>query len=327
MLRFFEPWLQALDEVLRKCKRRPDPAEAFYKSDARSILFRLEALSRIGRGMLDKKAFDPLYDRFKQLEDILGAMDHAEAMLEQIGGIKGLAKFAAARYGKTYKQELKQLALILEQDGWWSGEALRQVRDLVAVHVVEEDGKFRNRLGEFLARELEKTEEQYRDGELNPHQLEGGLHELRRKLRWFSIYAAVLQGRLRLAKVPVVDERLKKYCTKEIVGSPFNKLPSTPKGVMALTVQSTYFYALSWLIRELGNWKDALQLNEELESLLRESTITDPAVLSDFRARLRATLPAESAAIPVMAEDAIDDFVYRDRILIRLARDLRRSEE
>ena len=33
------------------------------------------------------------------------------------------------------------------------------------------------------------------------HQLEGGLHELRRKLRWFSIYAAVLQGRLRLAKV------------------------------------------------------------------------------------------------------------------------------
>ena len=96
---------------------------------------------------------------------------------------------------------------------------------------------------------------------------------------------------------------------------------------MALTVQSTYFYALSWLIRELGNWKDALQLNEELESLLRESTITDPAVLSDFRARLRATLPAESAAIPVMAEDAIDDFVYRDRILIRLARDLRRSEE
>ena len=107
---------------------RPDPAEAFYKSDARSIHFRLEALSRIGRGMLDKKAFDPLYDRFKQLEDILGAMDHAEAMLEHLGGIKGLAKFAAARYGKTYKQELKQLALILEQDGWWSGEALRQVR-------------------------------------------------------------------------------------------------------------------------------------------------------------------------------------------------------
>ena len=144
---------------------------------------------------------------------------------------------------------------------------------------------------------------------------------MRRKLRWFSIYAAVLQGRLRLAKVPVVDERLKKYCTKEIVGSPFNKLPSTPKGVMALTVQSTYFYTLSWLIRELGDWKDALQLNEELESLLRESTITDPAVLSDFRARLRATLPAEPAAIPVMAEDAIDDFVYRDRILMRLARD------
>ena len=37
---------------------------------------------------------------------------------------------------------------------------------------------------------------------------------------------------------------------------------------MALTVQSTYFYALSWLIRELGNWKDALQLNEELSRCL-----------------------------------------------------------
>ena len=69
---------------------------------------------------------------------------------------------------------------------------------------------------------------------------------------------------------------------KEIVGSPFNKLPSTPKGVMALTVQSTYFYALSWLIREWGNWKDAFAIERRVESLLRESTITDPAVLSDF---------------------------------------------
>lgn len=326
MLRFFEPWLASLDEVLRKCKRRSDPAEAFYKSDARSILFRLEALSRIGRGLQDKKSFDPLYDRFKQLEDILGAMDHAEVMLAQLGAIKGLSKYAAARYSKAYREELRQLTLILEQDGWYSGEAVRQVRDAVAVHAIKEDDKFRDRLGEFLARELEKAEAQYRDGELNPHELEGGLHELRRKLRWFSIYAAVLQGRLRLRKVPVTDTRLQKYCTKEIIGSPFNKLPSTPRGVKALEVQSTYFYALSWLIQELGKWKDAAQLNEELESLLRGSGVTDAASLSAFRARLREILPCDPAAIPVMAEDAIDDFIYRDRILMRLARDIRRSE-
>lgn len=326
MLLFFEPWLQSLEDILRKCKRRPNPAEAFYKSDARSMLFRLEALSRIGRGMLDKKNFDTLYDRFKQLEDILGAMDHAETMLEQLGAIKGLAKYAAARYSKAFREELRQLALILEQDGWYSGAAFQQVREAVASPVFKEDVKFRHKLSEFLARELEKVEAQYRFGELNPHDLEGGLHELRRKLRWFSIYGAVLQGRLQLRKVPVTDPRLQKYCSKEIVHSPFNKLPSTPRGVKALEVQSTYFYALSWLIQELGKWKDVAQLNEELESLLRSSGVTDAASLSSLRARLRDTLPCDPAAIPVMAEDAIDDFIYRDRILMRLARDIRRSE-
>ena len=128
-------------------------------------------------------------------------MNHAEAMLEQIGGSKGW-RSSPPRVTENLQAGVEEVGPDPGAGRLVVGEALRQVRDLVAVHVVEEDGKFRNRLGEFLARELEKTEEQYRDGELNPHQLEGGLHELRRKLRWFSIYAAVLQDAFAFGESP-----------------------------------------------------------------------------------------------------------------------------
>ena len=61
-------------------------------------------------------------------------------------------------------------------------------------------------------------------------------------------------------------------------------------------------------------------MNEELDRCFRESARLPIRRSFRISARDFARRTLEPAAIPVM-EDAIDDFVYRDRILMRLARD------
>ena len=55
--------------------------------------------------------------------------------------------------------------------------------------------------------------------------VEEDVHELRRKLRWLSIYPQALQGFIQYSKDKKTELHLKKYLTKQIVNSPYNKLP------------------------------------------------------------------------------------------------------
>lgn len=319
------PYLDELQAILKKSTRQPDPALAFYKSGARNTLFRLEALARIGRGTTDKKKFDLLYNRFKQLEDILGAMDYAEAMMKLFSSKQGLSTQAKSYFGKLFTEELRQLNLILSEDGWLNGEVFSGMLGQLDSSFDFKDDKSRKSLSEFLSDELEKVEKQYRNGELNPHDTEGGLHEFRRKIRWFSIYASSLNGLIQIKKVPATEERLKKYCTPEIVKSPFNKLPSVPKGIKPFEIQSTYFYALSWMIDELGKLKDLALENEAFEKLLQLLPADKKELKSALKKDFRSSLPFAPEEVPVRAESAIDDFIYRDRVLMRIGRDLARS--
>ena len=321
----FSPYLAELQLTLKKAARTNNLSESVYRSAARNILFRLEALARIGRGIVDKKNYDELYTRFKQLEDVLGSIDYAEGMEKAFTGFGPLAANAKKHFGRQYREGIAQLGLLLTEDGWTNGQAFATIEKSTSSFPDLSETKWRKKLGEFLAEEIEKTESKYRNGELNPHDIEGGLHEFRRRIRWFSIYAAALNGLVKLRKVPVTDTRLKVYCTKEIVNSPFNKLPATPRGVQPFMIQSTYFYALSYVINETGRLKDAA-LTAEACKVLQKEYPDNSSKTSEAAKRFTAKLPWPREEIPVRAENMIDEFIYRDQVLMRIARDVRRSE-
>ena len=87
-------------------------------------------------------------------------------------------------------------------------------------------------------------------------ELERQVHELRRKLRWLSIYPQALQGCIQLTETLSKDENVNKYLTPEIVNSPFNKMPAAGANRTLLMFNKDYFFALSWMIAELGKLKD-----------------------------------------------------------------------
>jgi len=102
--------------------------------------------------------------------------------------------------------------------------------------------------------------------------MEADVHELRRKLRWLSIYPQALRGCIQLAESKKAAKHLTKYLTKDIVNSPYNKMPDAGDSKHFLLLGKNYFYALSWMIDALGNLKDnglhIIALKEALQQTL-----------------------------------------------------------
>ena len=81
--------------------------------------------------------------------------------------------------GGWLKRDFERLHLIAEE------------LDAVEWHAAEKD---RRKVAKFLVGELEEIEVAYGKNEFDFTELETGVHELRRQLRWVSIYAQSLDG-------------------------------------------------------------------------------------------------------------------------------------
>jgi hypothetical protein len=95
-------------------------------------------------------------------------------------------------------------------------------------------------------------------------------------MRWLSIYPQALQGCIQLESNKRIPGHLKKYQTKDITDSPFNKMPGKGKNRYVLILEQNYYYALSWMIAELGRLKDTgLQITAVKEALQQTVGLSD----------------------------------------------------
>ena len=69
----FNPFLfysKQLQVLFKKAAEQKNPALWLYNNDARTVLFMLEALTRIHNKAFDEKIFSKWNKRFKKLEDL-----------------------------------------------------------------------------------------------------------------------------------------------------------------------------------------------------------------------------------------------------------------
>jgi hypothetical protein len=143
------------------------------------------------------------------------------------------------------------------------------------------------------------------------------VHELRRKLRWLSIYPQALQGVIKLYETKSTANELKKYLTDEIVSSPFNQLPESKNIKNHLFLEKNHFLALSWMIFELGKLKDkGLKITalkdafQEIAFLKDEEAITEAyRVLGEEYPKMETLLNQAG----IVAED-----FFHDKIIDKL---------
>jgi len=274
----FTIYLQKLGGFIEEADREGDQAKWLLKSNARGILFMLEALARIFSVISDQNLFGKLIIKFKDFEDGLGKMDFCFSVEEQFKINKNIPKKYLHYFKEKSTRKTDELNSLLTKEEWISNndnsisKITKKLEKLDWMDVPEEtlaiSGYYKSEITK-INKFINKTNFQYSD-------IESDVHELRRKLRWLSIYPQALQGVFQFNSNITTESHLAKYLTKEIIASPFNQLPNATGNTDIILLNKNYFLALSWMIAELGRLKDeGLILTGLAEAIMETDGMND----------------------------------------------------
>lgn len=308
---FYSAKLQAL---LTKAAGQKDPALWLYKNDARTVLFMLEALTRLHNHAFDEKVFDKWNKRFKKLEDLFGDIDAYAALETEFKSNKKIPK-EVIKYFTLHKENyLEKCNMRLASKDWLTDKVLSFDQKI---------GKFDQNYNDVYVDDLRFALEKEVDeilyfalkAEYRFTKIEEEVHELRRKFRWLSIYAQAMQGLIQLKKSGKRKKYHNTYFTKEIIQSPYNILPPKPKDTAMLEFDGDSFLALSWMIHALGKLKDRV-LN--LHMLRDAIYVTDEVNKEEATKKASAMLglkPTVEADVLKEASELIHLFIAKDKVL------------
>ncbi len=254
----FKLYLDKVEKLMTEAAKQPEPAFWLYQNGARTPLFMLEGLAKLYSGLHNKKKFSKIEEHFKLLEDGLGQIDYYDAFAKQFAADKTMpaknAKFAETKA----LEKAASLNKLLKDENWTGKKAdrLSKIKKKLREADWLDDKAEMKAIESYYQRTIAKINAFAKTYESGFTDLESQVHELRRKLRWLSIYPQALQGCVQLTTTSSRDKNVKKYLTPDIVNSPFNKLPARGSNRYVLNFNRDYFLALSWMIAELGKLKD-----------------------------------------------------------------------
>jgi hypothetical protein len=276
----FEYYLIQLDELLIQASKTENPALYLYKNDARTKAFMLEGLSKLYAGMHNEKRFSYVKAYFKTLEDMLGLVDYYDSFAKQFFTDPEMLTTIRIFMEQKRDEKLYDMNVLLLKKRWINNERPRtkKIRRKIKKADWLEPDKEIAAIQNFYKKAIKEINSFYKQSGEQFVDIEAQVHELRRKLRWLSIYPQALQGAIQFADNDIKDDALTKYLTDDIVNSPYNKMPAAGNNKTVLQFEKKYFLALSSIISQLGKLKDeGLQILATAEAI--ESTqFVDKAV-------------------------------------------------
>jgi hypothetical protein len=271
-------YLTKLQSLFDKAAKQKNPALWLYNNDARTPLFMLEGLAKMYISINNKKKFTKLKEHFKLLEDTLGAIDYYDNIAKDLSKNKKIPAAIIGYLQALTREKIQSLNEILVEKEWLSadnGRIKKIQKKLTSADWLKEEPEVAA-INEFYGKTIYTITEFVLTDRCSFKNIESDVHELRRKLRWLSIYPQALRGSIQLSKNKNTPKELAKYLTKEIINSAFNKMPDAGDNSNFLLLEQNYFYALSWMIAELGKIKDCgLHVVAIKEALQQTTELSD----------------------------------------------------
>lgn len=255
----FEFYLNQLEELFKKAKSETDAGLYLYEHDARTTCFMLEGLSKLYEGIHNPNKFDNLRKLFKALEDSLGAVDYYDGLLKEFSSNTAVPITITAYFKSRKGDALQEFNNLLDKKNWLDKKNNRfdKIREKLANADWLKQQKEQQKIVAFYQDAILEFDTLAIESMKGFTELEDEVHELRRRLRWLSIYPRALQGTIQLSDdTEDIDPEILNYCTTAIINSPFNKMPDVGNNEAIVWIRKNYFYALSWMIAELGKIKD-----------------------------------------------------------------------
>jgi len=273
----FELQLTKIAVLLTDAAKQSNQAMWLFLNDLRTPIFMLEALARIYTKVYDSKDLEKCKEQFKALEDALGAVDYYAAFAKELAGNTKIPAAVITYLKEQTDKKVKELNTILKDENWLNGKYLDKIYDTINDTNWKEEEKEVNDIKEFYIKAIKKVEEFVTETGYKFDNVEEDVHELRRKLRWLSIYPQALQGVFQYKKSNTKpNPNLQKYLTDAIVKLPYNIMPATIGVKSPLHISKNYFLALSWKIAELGKLKD-----EGLRVVVVKDALQNTALLKE----------------------------------------------
>ena len=274
----FDHFLGQLQDLLTQSSRQKNPALWLYRNNARTSLFMLEGLAKLYAGIHNKNRFTKLDQQFKLLEDILGTIDYYDVFAREFAANKKIPATVTGYMQAQTREKIQHLNEVLTEKKWLgtANDRVKKIRKkLAGADWLNEKEEIKAIAG-FYKKSISTITDFVSRSDFHFTNVESDVHELRRKLRWLSIYPQALRGSIQLSVSKSQPKYLKKYLVKEVTSSPFNKMPDAGDNRPILLLEKNHFYALSWMIAELGKIKDnGLSIIAIKESLMQTGSLTE----------------------------------------------------
>lgn len=274
----FDYFLNQLEKLLVQANKQKNPALWLYQNNARTPLFMLEGLAKLYSGIHNKKKFEKIKADFKLLEDALGAIDYYDSFAKEFTVNKKIPKTVTTYMQAQSREKIQSLNEILKEKKWLDEDnsRIKRINKKLGKAEWQSEKEDVKSIQAYYITAINKILEFINEKDFLFTNVEDDVHELRRKLRWLSIYPQALRGCIQLSNSKTVTPKfLSKYLTKEITGSKYNVMPDAGVQQYFLLLDKNRFYALSWMIDELGNLKDNGLRAEVIKEALLQTSATD----------------------------------------------------
>lgn len=248
-----------IESILDEAASSDDPGRFIYSSDMRTPLFMLEALSRIYKKIHAHKKIKKINTEFKDLEDFLGQIDFYDGFYKEFLDNKQIPELVTLYVKDRAEKKIKEFNKHLKKEDWIGKHKKRLKKIYKKLDSIEWFDQKNDTIAilEVYQDDIEKIIKKYKNSQKEFTDIEADVHELRRELRWLSIYPQALLGLMEFKSDGEPPEFLKKYLTPEIINSPYNKMPDGSILQNRILLNQNYYFGLSWMIAELGKLKDS----------------------------------------------------------------------
>ena len=282
----FEYHLNQLQQLISKSAKQKNPALWLYQNNARTPLFMLEGLAKMYAGIHNKKKFSKIKEHVKLLEDAIGQIDYYDSFAKEFVANKKIPAAITNYLQAQSREKIQSLNEILHENNWMGDDAnrIQKIRKKLGEADWQDEKEEIKSIHGYYITAINKILEFINEKGFQFTNVENDLHEFRRMIRWLSIYPQALRGCIQLSTPKTktaTPKYLAKYLTKSVKTSPYNILPDAADQKHFLLFNKNRFYALSWLIGELGNLKDSgLKVEVIKEAMLQTSKINEKDALA-----------------------------------------------
>jgi len=297
-----------------------------FSGKSRNALFHLEALCRIYREGHDEIIFENLLTQFKELEDGIGRVDYHDAFrveAEKIDAPKEIFGYFTGGYHVELQNLTKQLldSEWLCADGNIVGSpALERILDVLENVEWKKYKRDRKNIIKALIKSLGKVLKKGGIIEGKPgldfNELEDGVHEFRRTVRWLSIYPSSLGGLCRLSGVDKINPSVKEFLR-------FASFKEDEREKNPINIDANSLLTFSKIIADIGDIKDDGQLEEAMSHAMLRTGIVSEAKLDESVKALVHANKTKLDEIPQKVKILVDTFLLEKKIPQQLMSNLK----